>query len=164
MDFSGDERNIKNIIQQIHLFTLVTTKNMKKLLLICTAALFLTACADKQAYEAAVLAEMQGEKDLKDYKLDPEEMTKCVVELSSKEMPGVFPFDPDRLSSYQKYTKMLSMSSVEDKQKMLEELRSLFGSPKELAEAHANYTVSVMDCLAAIIKKSEPVIEEKEES
>lgn len=137
---------------------------MKKLLLICTAALFLTACADKQAYEAAVLAEMQGEKDLKDYNLDPEQMTECVVDLSSKKMPGAFAFDPARLSSYQKYTKMLSMSTVKDKQKMLEELRSLFGSPKELAEAHANYTISVMDCLAAIIKKSEPVIERKEES
>lgn len=136
---------------------------MKKLLLICTAALFLTACSDKQAYEAAILAEMQQEKDLKDYKLDPQEMTDCVLELSAKEMPGVFPFDPDRLSSYQKYTKMLTMRTVKDKQKMLEELRTLFGSPKELAAAHSNYTISVMDCLAGIIKKSEPVIEEKVE-
>lgn len=136
---------------------------MKKLLLICTAALFLTACSDKQAYEAAILAEMQQEKDIKDYKLDPQEMTDCVLELSAKEMPGVFPFDPDRLSSYQKYTKMLTMRTVKDKQKMLEELRTLFGSPKELAAAHSIYTISVMDCLAGIIKKSEPVIEEKVE-
>lgn len=134
---------------------------MKKILLICSIALFLTACSDKQAYEAAVLAEMQGEKDLIDYNVDPEQMTKCVVELSSKEMPGVFPFDPDRLMTYQKYTKMLTMNSIEDKQKMLEDLRTLFGSPKELAEAHGNYTTSVMDCLAAIIKKTEPEIEEE---
>jgi len=133
---------------------------MKKILLICSIAVFLTACSDKQAYEAAVLADMQDEKDLKDYNIDPEQMTKCVVDLSSKEMPGVFPFDPDRLMTYQKYTTMLSMHSIEDKQKMLEELRTLFGSPKELAEAHANYTTSVMDCVAAIIKKTEPEIEE----
>ncbi len=135
---------------------------MKKILLICTASLFLTACADKEAYKEAVLTEMQAEKDLKDYNIDPEQMTECVVDLSSKEMPGVFPFDPTRLETYQKYTKMLSMSSVKDKQKMLEELRHLFGSPKELAEAHSNYTISVMDCLAAIIKKSEPEIEKKD--
>jgi len=134
---------------------------MKKILLICTAALFLTACADKQAYEAAVLTEMQGEKDLKDYNVDPEQMTECVVELSSKEMPGAFALDPARLTSYQKYTKMLSMSSVKDKKKMLDELRTLFGSPKELAEAHSNYTISVMDCLASIIKKTEPKVEEE---
>ncbi len=138
-------------------------KSMKKLLLVCTATLFLTACADKENYESAVLLEMQAEKDLKDYNLDPQEMTDCVVEMSSKGMPGAFPFDPDRLASYQKYTKMLSMRTIEDKQKMLEELRTLFGSPKELADAHSNYTISVMDCLAAIIKKSEPEIEEKEE-
>jgi len=134
---------------------------MKKILLLCTSALFLTACADKQQYEAAVLAEMQGEKDLKDYKLAPEQMTECVVDLSSEKMPGAFAFDPARLTAYQNYTKMLSMHTVKDKQKMLEELRHVFGSPKDLAEAHSNYTESVMDCLAAIIKKSEPEIEEK---
>ena len=137
---------------------------MKKILLICTISLFLTACADKENYEAAVLVEMKAEKDLEDYKLDPEQMTECVVDLSSKGMPGVFIFDPDRLTAYQKYTKMISMRTIEDKQKMIEELRLLFGSPKELAAAHSNYTISVMDCLAAIIKKSEPEIEAKEET
>ncbi len=132
---------------------------MKKIFIILTSTLLLTACADKQQYEAAVLAEMQNEQDLKDYKLDPEEMTKCVVELSSEKMPGAFAFDPARLTAYQNYTKMLSMHTVKDKQKMLEELRQLFGSPKELAEAHGNYTESVMDCLAAIIKQSEPETE-----
>jgi len=134
---------------------------MKKILLLCTSALFLTACADKEQYKAAVLVEMQGEQDLVDYKIDPKQMTECIVDLSTKKMPGAFAFDPTRLTAYQNYTKMLSMHTVKDKQKTLEELRTVFGSPKELAEAHGNYTVSVMDCLAAIIKKSEPEIEEK---
>jgi hypothetical protein len=134
---------------------------MNKILLICTSILFLTACADKQNYEQAVLAEMQTEQDLKDYKIDPEHMMKCVVELSSKKMQGLFPVDPKRLTAYQNYTKMLSMSSTEDKQKKLEELRSLFGSPKELAKAHSNYTESVMNCLAAIIMESESKAKEE---
>ncbi len=135
---------------------------MKKLLLICTVTIFLTACADKKNYEAAVLTQMQAEKDLKDYKIDPEQMTECVVDLSSKKMPGVFGFDPNRLEAYQKYTKMILMDTVEDKQKMLNDLREIFGSPQELANAHSNYTISVMDCIAAIIKKSEPEIEPKD--
>ncbi len=135
---------------------------MNKILLICTAILFLTACADKQNYEQAVLAEMQTEQDLKDYHINPEHMMKCVVDLSSKKMPGLFPVAPERLTAYQNYTKMLSMSSAEDKQKKLEELRSLFGSPKKLAKAHSNYTESVMNCLAAIIMESES--EAKEEN
>jgi hypothetical protein len=134
---------------------------MNKILLICTSILFLTACADKQNYEQAVLAEMQTEQDLKDYKIDPEHMMKCVVELASKKMQGLFPVDPKRLTAYQNYTKMLSMSSAEDKQKKLEELRSLFGSPKELAKAHSNYTESVMNCLAAIIMESESKAKEE---
>lgn len=134
---------------------------MNKILLICTSILFLTACADKQNYEQAVLAEMQTEQDLKDYKIDPEHMMKCVVELSSKKMPGLFPVAPERLTAYQNYTKMLSMSSTEDKQKKLQELRSLFGSPKELAKAHSNYTESVMNCLAAIIMESESKAKEE---
>lgn len=128
---------------------------MKKLLLICASTLFLTACADKQQYEEAVLTQMQTEQDIKDYKIDPELMVKCVVDLSSKNMPGAFAYDPARLTAYQNYTSMLSMSTATDKQKKLEELRSLFGTPRELAKAHANYTESVMNCIASIIMKSE---------
>ncbi|MCK5829417.1 MAG: hypothetical protein KAH20_03865 [Methylococcales bacterium] len=135
---------------------------MKKILLICASTLFLTACADKQKYTDAVLEQMKTEKDLKDYNIDPEYMTKCVVELSSNGMPGAFPLDPARLTSYQNYTKMLSMSTAEDKQSMLEELRSTFGSPAELASAHSNYTESVMNCIASIIVESEDS-QEKEE-
>ena len=98
---------------------------------------------------------MQTEQDLKDYNIDPEHMTECVVDLSSKDMPGAFAYDPDRLTAYQNYTKMLSMSTAKDKQGKLEELRSLFGSPRDLANAHANYTESVMNCLASIIMESE---------
>ena len=128
---------------------------MKKILLICVAAISLTACADKQQYEEAVLAEMKNEQDVKDYKISPETMTQCVVELSSKKMPGSFAFDPERLTAYKNYTKMLSMRTVEDKQGMLEELRTIFGSPKALANAHSNYTESMMNCIASVIMQSE---------
>ncbi|MCK4840722.1 MAG: hypothetical protein KAT04_02430 [Methylococcales bacterium] len=134
---------------------------MKKILLLCASTLFLTACTDKQQYEEAVLAEMQQEKDLKDYKIDPEYMTQCVVELTTKEMPGLFAFDPYRMTAYQNYTKMITMGTVENKQQRLEELRTLFGSPQELTKAHATYTTSVMDCMASIIAKSENKEEDK---
>lgn len=134
---------------------------MKKILLICASTLLLASCSDKQQYEAAVLSQMEKEKDLKDYDIDPEYMTECVVELSSKKMPGLFLADPIRLTAYQNYTKMLSMGTTTDKKKKLEELRSLFGDPKALTAAHANYTVSVMDCLASIIMKSEAATKEE---
>ena len=129
---------------------------MKKIVLLCVTSLLMVGCADKEAYEQAVLTQMETEQDLKDYNIDPIYMTECVMDLSSKKMPGAFAYDPARLESYRRYASMLSMSTTVDKQKKLEELRSLFGSPKELAIAHANYTESVMDCVASIIAKSEP--------
>ena len=54
---------------------------MKKLLLISLAAILLPACADRNQFEQAILEKMQKEQDLKDYKITPEYMTKCVHDL-----------------------------------------------------------------------------------
>ncbi len=135
---------------------------MKKLLLISLSALLLSGCADKKEYEETVLQQMQMEKDIKDYKLSPERMAKCVVDTSSSKMPGIFEFDPKRMMAYRNYTKMLTLSSSKDPKKTLEELRNDFGSAKELADAHTNYTESQMDCLSALIGETEePTKDEK---
>ena len=133
---------------------------MKKLLLISLSALLLPACADKNQYEQAVLEQMQKEQDIKDYKITPEYMTKCVVESTSQNMPGLFPFDPKRLTAYRNYTKMLTLDKSADPKKTLEELRTDFGSPKELAEAHNNYTESLVECYSVVISKSEDAAKE----
>ncbi len=129
---------------------------MKKLLLVVLLLPFLVACADKQQYEQVVLEEMKKEKDVKDYKIDPAYMAKCVIDTTYERMPGFFSFDPDRLQAYRNYAKMISMSLSKDPQKTLDELRKDFGSPQELAKAHSVYTESVMDCYTAILHESEP--------
>lgn len=128
---------------------------MKKILPLIAAGLLLTACTDKNNYEQAVLEEIKKEKDLQDYKIKPEHMAQCVVDLSSKNMPGLFAGDPSRMEAYRSYTKMLKLSESTDPQKYLAELRTEFGSPKALADAHSNYTQSYMDCIAAIIAETE---------
>lgn len=134
---------------------------MKKLLLISLSALLLPACADKNQYEQAVLEQLQLDKDIKDYKASPERMAKCVVDKTSTNMPGVFALDPKRLTAYRNYTKMLMLSSSKDPKKTLEELRADFGSPKDLAEAHTNYTESLLDCLSDSITASEGTAKEE---
>ena len=134
---------------------------MKKLLLISLCALLLPACADKKQYEQAVLEQMQKEADIKDYKITPEYMTKCVVDTSAQNMPGIFAFDPKRLMAYRNYTKMLNLTKSADPKKTLEELRTDFGSAKDLAEAHTNYTESLMECYSAVISESEDAAKEK---
>jgi hypothetical protein len=129
---------------------------MIKRLLVLLLPLFLVACADKQKYEQVVLEEIKKEQDVKDYKIDPAYMAKCVIDTTYQRMPGFFAFDPDRLNAYRNYAKMLTMSVSKDPQKTLDELRKDFGSPQELANAHSVYTESMMDCYTAILHEQEP--------
>ena len=130
-------------------------KLMKKILLLTLAALVLPGCAEKSQYEQTVLEQMQQDQDIKDYKLEPEKMAQCVVDLSSSKMPGAFPYDPKRLEAYRNYSKMLTLGKAEHPDQVLAELRNDFGSPKALAEAHSNYTESVMNCMAALLAEME---------
>ena len=134
---------------------------MKKKLLILLFPLFVVACADKNQYEEVVLEEIKKEQDVKDYKIDPAYMAKCVIDTTYKRMPGFFVFDPDRLAAYRNYAKMLKMSVSKDPQKTLNELRKDFGSPDELAKAHSVYTESMMDCYTAILHEADGDHEEK---
>ncbi|MEQ1529842.1 MAG: hypothetical protein ABL925_11035 [Methylococcales bacterium] len=124
---------------------------MKKLLLITLSALLLPACSDKNQFSQAVLEQMQQEQDVKDYKIEPEAMANCVVNTTEKGMPGFFVFDPYRLSAYRNYTKMLTLAKSPDPKKTLAELNVEFGSGKKMAEAHSNYTESILECLDAVM-------------
>jgi hypothetical protein len=128
---------------------------MTKSVLIFFCVLFLSACADKENYYQAVLAEIQSEQDVKDYKIDPEYITKCIVDTSAKEMPGLFPFDPARITAYRNYVKMLTLKKAKDPKKVMMELRSDFGSAKELSDAHSNYTESMLECISATLIEKE---------
>ena len=128
---------------------------MKKPVLIFFCVLFLSACADKENYQKAVLEQMQTEQDVKDYKIDPEYISKCIVDTSTPKMPGLFPFDPARLTAYRNYVKMLTLKTSKDPKKTMMELRTDFGSAKALADAHSNYTESVMECISAVLIEKE---------
>jgi hypothetical protein len=127
----------------------------KQLFWVMLFSVLVGGCAEKDQYEQVVLEEMQKEQDVKDYHIDPEHMAKCVIETSYHKMPGFMPFDPDRLEAYKNYTKMLTLSHSKEPQKTLEELRKDFGSPQKLAEAHSNFTESMMECFAAISHEGE---------
>jgi len=49
----------------------------------------------------------------------------------------------------------LKMGESTDPKKTMEELRQLFGSPKALADAHANYGESVVECLSGLVTGGE---------
>lgn len=131
---------------------------MKKLLLLLLSTLLLSGCSDKKNYEAAILAELErGQKTQgsRDYNVPLDKMAACIVEESSKNMAGLFAFDPTRLTAYRNYTKMLTLTQSADPKKTLEELRNDFGSAKELNEARSNYTESELECLTLFVAHEE---------
>ena len=134
---------------------------MKKLGLICFSVTLLAGCSDQQNYKQAVLQriqqdqEAQKELNIKDYAIDIERLAGCVVDTSAKNMHGIFPLDPTRMMEYRHYTKLLTFTKAEDPKKAVEELRTEFGSPKEVAEANANFTESMLECYSAMISDTE---------
>ena len=143
---------------------------MKQLALMFFCALLLTGCTDeKNQYEEHVLKLMQTDQDLIDYKLDPEETTNCVVDMSGKNMIGFVSWDPRRAPIYLAYTRLIqfklsltTLSNQEEKNTQtdprneLNELREIFGSAKALADAHRNFSDSVFGCFESLTSKTDP--------
>jgi hypothetical protein len=129
---------------------------MKKTLPLLFIALLLSSCAEKDQFEASVLKQMQADKDLKDYSLDPEDMTSCIMDLTAKKMPGLFPYDPRRKAYYTGLSKLISVMESENPQKTLQEGQEAFPSKKDAMRAMMNYTEAEMDCIASLLAKQEP--------
>jgi hypothetical protein len=140
---------------------LATECEMKRLLLVIMV-MAIHGCSEKKEYAEAVLEEMKAEKDIKDYKIEPEKIRDCVVETSAQKMPGLGAIDPSRRLAYKNYTKMLQIKSSSDPKKSLEELRAEFGSAKNLADAHANYIESMLACMENLIGMTEQDLQKEE--
>ena len=133
---------------------------MKKILLISLSVLTLTACSEKEQYQQTVLERVSNDPDIKSYHLDPEVVTECIVELSSKKMDGFAPFEPMRKTAYKGYTKMISLKKAEKPEEVLKELQESFGSARGLADAHRNYSASYLECISTVTNR---VLDEQEE-
>ena len=119
----------------------------------------LSACAEKNQYKEAVLSQLKEDQDVKDYKIDPERMAACVVDTSSRNMPGFFPLDTERKKAYAAYAKMLTVTKSKNAEQVLTDLRAEFGSAQELSNAHSNYAESVLSCQTAMISEAEEKLE-----
>ncbi|NOQ64727.1 MAG: hypothetical protein GQ582_09475 [Methyloprofundus sp.] len=136
---------------------------MKKILLISLSVLTLAACSEKEQYEKTVFELISNDVDIKSYKLDPETVTECIVELSSKKMDGFAPFEPMRKAAYKGYTKMIGLKKSEKPAEVLAELRESFGSAQGLSDAHLNYSESYLECISTVTNRALDAAEEEEE-
>ena len=136
---------------------------MKKLLIISLSVLTLAACSEQEAYQQTVFEQISNDPDIKSYHLDPETVTQCIVDLSSKKMPGIVPFEPMRKAAYEGYTKMIGLKKSEKPEEVLQELREYFGDARGLADAHRNYSASYLECISSVTQRTLDDQEEIEE-
>jgi len=124
---------------------------MKKILLLPLLLIVLSGCSEKQEFEQAVMKDMQKDQDIKDYEIDPENMTDCVVKRTSDKMPGIIFFDPKRREAYQLYTEMLGLEEAKNPQQELKKLQKNFGGGRGLSIAKGQYSQSVYECIAEML-------------
>jgi len=136
---------------------------MKKIILIGLSIFTLAACSEKNEYQQTVLELMQKDEDIHSYHLDPETITDCIVDLTTKKMPGFAPFEPIRKEAYIGYTKMIALKTSKEPAEVLNELRELFGSAKGLAKAHMNYSESYLECVSTVTNRALDTGEEDEQ-
>lgn len=137
---------------------------MKKLALISLSVLTLAACSEKDQYHQTIVDLVSNDEDVRSYHINPAVMADCIVDLSSKKMPGTLPFEPRRADAYKGYTKMISLKTSEKPAEVLSELRESFGSAKGLAAAHMNYSESYLECMSTLTNRALDDKEEQEES
>ncbi len=143
---------------------------MKKVVLVFMV-LFLVGCSEsKDKYEEAVYKLFENEQDLIDYSIDPRSFSKCVVDLSGKNMSGYVTFDPRRDKDYGLYSDLVKFKTVTENysstfNKELHTMEEL--TPKDmwyrlkrefgqsgLSDAHRNFSESVLTCMESFVSKS----------
>lgn len=136
------------------LFPCLATHNqvdsMKKITCIIFAALLLSACSpskEQVGLKEVLVAKLQDDTDLKDYKLDPSDVADCVVKAISENAPGI-PGDPRRTRYFEAFTKFIDVKAPGDAQKATEDYKDLFGgSVSQAREAAMSVTEYIMSCM-----------------
>jgi len=142
---------------------------MKKFMLLLSV-LFLVGCSEsKDRYEEGVFGLFENEQDLVDYSIDPRSFSKCVVDVSGNNMPGLFKFDPRRAEYYELYSDLVKFKTItanysstfnKDLHTMEEltpkdlwyKLKREFGQ-RGLSEAHKNFSESVLTCMESFVSR-----------
>lgn len=130
---------------------------MKKLVFALLAAAALTGCGrqEKLTLEQALLAKMEADSDLKDYKIDPKDMTGCVLEEIAQSLP-VMPVDTRRGTYYEAYAKFLTITNPQEAQKAIDDAVPLFGSVKEARKAAFSITEHIVSCMGRLTDQNQP--------
>jgi hypothetical protein len=127
-------------------------KNLSILML--AATLLLAGCdRGKSGLEQALAENFRDDQDLKDYKIDPDEMAECVADEIAGSIPGL-PGAPQRKAYFEAYTKMIKVTTNDqDPQQVLEENQEVFGSIRKAREAAFSVTAHILDCIGTLVEQ-----------
>ncbi|NJD08148.1 MAG: hypothetical protein FIA97_16875, partial [Methylococcaceae bacterium] len=131
---------------------------MKKLLLCLVIAASLTACQkskEQLGLKEALVAKLQNDSDLKDYKIDPADMAECVYKEIAEGAPGM-PGDPRRARYFEAYTKFVAVGSPGDADRAIKEYQDVFGDVKSATNAAMTVTDVIMTCMGTAIDARRP--------
>ena len=131
---------------------------MKKVLLCFIIALAITACQkskEQMGLKEALVAKLQNDSDLKDYKIEPAEMAECVYQQIADNAPGM-PGDPKRPRYFEAYTKFVAVGSPGDADRAIKEYQDVFGDVKAATNAAMSVTDSIMSCMGSAIDARRP--------
>jgi len=123
-------------------------------ILMIAVTLLLTGCdRGKSGLEQALAENFRDDQDLKDYKIDPDDMAECVADKISSAIPGL-PGAPQRKAYFEAYTKMVKVTAnKENPQPVLEENKEVFGSVRKAREAAFGITAHVLDCMGELVQQ-----------
>lgn len=131
---------------------------MKKMMIVIVAALSLTACGtskEQQDLKQILTDKFKDDSDLKDYKLNPEDIADCVVANISQDAPPI-PGDPKRDRYFAAYTQFAAAKSPTDAEKAVKDYQDVFGGLKEARAAANTVTDHIMSCMGKAIEKATP--------
>lgn len=128
---------------------------MSKKTFLVLLVMLLGACEARQqamGLREAVLAKLQDDPDLKDYKLDAATVADCVVKAISDDAPGI-PGDPRRDTYFKAYTHLLTVKTPTEAEQALDQYKDFFGSQQGAREAALKVTDLIMSCMGQAIEE-----------
>ena len=128
---------------------------MKKLFVLMLAALVVVGCArkEKTGLKDVLIQRFSEDQDLKDYKLDPEQVADCVVDEIASSLPG-FAGDPRREEFFKAYERFFTVKSAQDAENSVKDFEQLFGSRQKAREAALGVTDYIMTCMGKAIENA----------
>ncbi len=128
---------------------------MKKIIVLISTILLLAGCSKERAeYEELLLERFSKDQDVIDYKLDPEDLTNCVVDQVAGDIPG-FSGSPVYESYFRGYKLLLRPKDPTEIPERMREAEEIFGSKLAMSKARLQITNHTMFCMPQVREKKE---------